>query len=262
MTDTLPNNTIVKKPVKSILISQPEPETKTPFHLLAERYDIKLTFRAFIDVEGIASKDFRKLRINPTDYSAVIFTSRNAIKHFFRICEELRIKISQDMKYFCISETISFYLQKFVQYRKRKIFFGKAETFDSFVEVLKKHKAKENFLLPCAANSTNDELITFLRQHQFKFDEAPIYDTVSCNLTDLDLSQFQIIAFFSPGGVKAFVENFPDFKPDDNCQLAALGAATSKAVEDANLPLSIKAPTPEAPSMTTALENYLKIHNA
>lgn len=247
-----------KLKVKSILITQPNPETeKSPYFDLAKKYNVKVDFRTFIHVEGIPAKDFRKDKINLADYSAVIFTSRNAIDHYFRISEEMRYEVPAEMKYFCISESTALYLQKYVQYRKRKIFFGKQSTAD-LIEVLKKHK-DENFLFPCS-DVHKDDIPAFLKKSKFKFVEAVIYKTVCSDLSDLAEVNYDVIAFFSPSGIKSLYLNFPDFK-QNNTRIAAFGPTTHKAVLDAGLKLDIQAPMPKAPSMTMALEDYIKTAN-
>ena len=245
--------------VKSILISQPKPETeKSPYFDLAKKYNLKIDFRPFIQVEGISAKDFRKARITPTDFNAVIFTSRNSIDHFFRICDELRIKMSQDTKYFCVSEAIALYLQKYTQYRKRKVFFGSGDIKDLFKLILK-HKEGSKFLLPCSDIHKKD-LPAFLKKNKLDYAEAIIYKTVASDLSDLEEIFYDMIVFFSPSGIQSLFHNFPDFK-QNNTRIAAFGPATSKAVVDAGLKLDLRAPIPGAPSMTMAIEKYLNKHN-
>lgn len=248
---------VIKK-VNSILISQPKPDGKSPYFALAKRHNIKIDFRQFIEVRGCTAKELRKNRIRPLDFSAIIFTSRNSIKHFFRICEELRVKMPQQTKYFCSSEAIALYLQKFILYRKRKVFFGKKGTFQGLQEVLKKHKKNETFLLPCsAASNRKQDLPNFLRDNNFTYTEAPIYETIASDLSDLENIFYDMIVFFSPLGVKSLFENFPNFK-QNNTRIAAFGSSTAKIVEDYNLYLDVKAPAPGTPSMTMAIEKYLK----
>ena len=241
--------------VKSILISQPKPQSeKSPYFQLADKFQVKIDFRPFIHVEGIPSKDFRKSRITITDHTAVILTSRNAIDHFFRICDELRIKLSQETKFFCISEAIALYLQKYTQYRKRKVFFGNG-TAKALMDYFKKHK-NENYLLPCSDIHKKD-IPDFLTANNFKFKEAVIYKTVCSDLSDLSDINYDMIVFFSPSGVASLYSNFPDFK-QNNTRIAAFGPTTSKAVLDRDLRLDVKAPIPQAPSMTMAIEQYVK----
>ncbi len=247
---------LVDKEIKSILISQPQPESgKSPYSSLAEKYNIKLDFRPFIQVEGINNKEFRKQRVSILDYSAIIFTSRNAIIHFFRICEEMRITMPADMKYICKSEAIALYLQKFIQYRKRKVFFANGSSED-FNNLLLKHRDSLNFLLPCS-DVAKGLLSSFLEEHNFHFKSAVFYKTVASDLSDLENIFYDMIVFFSPSGLTSLFENFPDFK--QNCtRIAAFGNSTSEAVEEAGLRLDVRAPSPQAPSMTMAIEQYIK----
>lgn len=247
-----------KLKVKSILITQPKPETdKSPYFDLAKKYNLKVDFRPFIHVEGIPAKDFRKDRINPLDFTAVIFTSRNAIDNYFRVCEEMRLEVPAEMKYFCVSESTALYLQKYVQYRKRKIFFGK-QTSNDLIDVLKKHK-EERFLFPCS-DVHKEDIPVFLAQNKYDFAEAVLYRTVCSDLSDLAEVNYDMIAFFSPSGIKSLFLNFPDFK-QNNTRIAAFGPTTTKAVLDAGLRLDVQAPMPQAPSMTMAIEEYIKVVN-
>ncbi len=242
--------------VKSILISQPKPESnKSPYFNLASKFNVKIDFRPFIHVEGVSAKEFRKSRITILDYTGVIFTSRNSIDHFFRICDELRIKMPQDTKFFCVSEAIALYLQKYTLYRKRKVFYGKGTAKD-LMDILKKHKDGEKLLLPCSDIHKKD-IPEYLSKNNFDFAEAVIYKTVCSDLSDLREINYDMIVFFSPSGVSSLFTNFPDFK-QNNTRIAAFGPTTSKAVMDAALRLDVKAPIPQAPSMTMALERYLK----
>lgn len=246
------------KKVKSILITLPKPETeKSPYFDLAKKYNLKIDFRSFIHVEGVPARDFRKDKINLADFTAVVFTSRNAADHFFRICEEMRYEVPADLKYFCISESTALYLQKYIQYRKRKIFFGK-QTAADLAEVLKKH-SNEKFLYPCSDVATEDTM-RFLERNGYDFTKAVLFRTVISDLSDLAEVFYDVIAFFSPSSILSLFENFPDFK-QNNTRIATFGANTAKTVEDAGLLVDIAAPTPEAPSMIMALENYIKISN-
>lgn len=243
------------KKVKSILVTLPKPENeKSPYFALAQKYNLKLDFRAFIHVEGVPAREVRKERINLADFTAVIFTSRNAADHFFRICEEMRYEVPADMKYFCLSETIALYLQKYIQYRKRKIFFGK-QTAKDLADVLKKH-AKETFLYPCS-DVANEETHNWLQENGYDFTPAVLFRTVVSDLSDLKDVFYDIIVFFSPSSVQSLFENFPDFKQNDT-RLAAFGPSTHQAILDRGLVLDIPAPTPDAPSMTMAVEQYIK----
>lgn len=241
--------------IKEVLVSQPEPENseKSPFNDLCERFNLNLTFRKFIRVERIGAKEFRKQRIHIPDYTAIVFTSKNAVDHFFGLCEELRVNIDDSMKYFCTSEAIALYLQKYIQYRKRKIFFGK-NNFEDLLEIIKKHK-NEKFVFPCAENHKKD-IPKLLTHNKIKFVSAPIYRTVSEDLSDIDIEKYDLLVFFSPFGIKSLTENFPNFK-QNNKLIAAFGNITANAVNEAGLKLNICAPTQTAPSMTMAIEEHL-----
>lgn len=245
------------KPVRTILVSQPKPE-RSPYFELEKKYGLQIDWRPFIHVEGVSGKDFRKTRIKPSEFSAIVLTSKNAVDHFFRVCEELRIKVSSDTKYFCLTEAIANYLQKFIVYRKRKVFVGK-RTIQDLAPALKKHKAKEKFLLPCS-NLGAKQVSGFLDKNDFNWQDAMMYCTVSSDLSDLSDVTYDVLVFFSPLGIKSLYENFPDFKQNET-RLAIFGNSTSKAVEDRGLTINIKAPAPESPSMTMALERYLQQSN-
>ena len=247
----------IYKPVRTILVSQPKPE-RSPYFELEKKYGLQIDWRPFIHVEGVSGKEFRKTRIKPDEYSAIILTSKNAVDHFFRVCEELRIKMSADTKYFCLSEAIANYLQKFIVYRKRKVFVGK-KRIEDLAPALKKHKAKEKFLLPCS-NLGAKQVSNYLTENDFNWQDAMMYQTVSSDLSDLSDVTYDVLIFFSPLGIKSLYENFPDFKQNET-RLAIFGNSTSKAVEDRGLTINIKAPIPEAPSMTMALERYLQVSN-
>lgn len=243
------------KKVKSILVTLPRPENdKSPYFALAEKYNLKLDFRGFIHVEGVPGKEVRKEKINFSDFSAIIFTSKNAVDHFFRVCEELRFEVSADMKYFCMSETIALYLQKYIQYRKRKIFFGKLTAKD-LEDVLKKHQ-KEKFLFPCS-DVANEETQRWLQENGYDFTPAVLFRTVITDIKDLKNVFYDVIVFFSPSSVQSLYENFPDFV-QNTTRIAAFGSTTQQALLDHGLILDIPAPTPEAPSMTMAIEQYIK----
>lgn len=245
------------KLVKTILVSQPKPE-RSPYYELEEKYGLQIDWRPFIHVEGMDARDVRKQRIRPDEYSAIIFTSKNSIDHFFRICEDMRIKMSQDTRYFCLSETIANYLQKFIVYRKRKVFVGKKKIED-LAPALQKHKAKEKFLLPCS-NLGSKDVSNYLDENKFNWKDALMYQTVSSDLSDLSDVIYDILVFFSPLGITSLYENFPDFKQKDT-RMAVYGNSTSEAVVERGLTINIKAPAPEIPSMTAALEHYLKLSN-
>jgi len=244
--------------VRKILVSQPQPENeKSPYHELAVKNNIKIDFRPFIQVEGVSAKEFRQTRIQILDHTAVIFTSRTAIDHFFRIAQDLRITVPDTMKYFCVSEATAFYLQKYIVYRKRKIFYSDGN-FSDLIEVMKKHK-DEKFLVPLS-QIHQPEIPTLLDASGYKYTKAFLYRTVSSDLSDLKEVNYDILVFFSPSGIKSLLQNFPEFKQND-IKIASFGASTAKAVEEAGLRLDIMAPTPEAPSMTMALEQFIKKNN-
>jgi len=245
------------KAVKSILVSQPAPNgnKKSPYASLAKKHELSIDFRSFIEVRGIPTKEFRKTKTNPLNYSAIIFTSRTAIKHFFRICAEMKIKMPQDTKYFCSSEAIALFLQKFIVYRKRKVFFGKLRGAD-LRALLLKHKKKEKFLLTGSAGRRS-AICQFLYDNTFNFAEADIYETVASDLSDLEDIFYDMIVFFSPLGLKSLFHNFPDFKQNAT-RIAAFGPSTAKAVLDYGLRLDVKAPAPGTPSMALAISKYIK----
>ncbi len=245
------------KSIRRILITQPKPESdKSPYFELARKYNVQLDFHPFIRVEGIPSRDFRKQKIDISQYTAVIFTSRNAIDHFFRICEEMKIVVSQDTKYFCITEAVALYLQKFIQYRKRKVFYGADGSNKSLFDVINKHKENEKFLYPCSESQDN-EIINWLKTHNCEFAVPVLYRTVSNDVKEiLSRSEFDVICFFTPSGVKSLIENLPKYKQNGTL-IGAFGNNTFRAVEEAGLTLHIKAPEPQAPSMVAALDKYL-----
>lgn len=245
--------------VKSILVSQPKPnDDDSPYHKLARKFDIKVDFRPFIHIEPVNVKEFRKQKVDVLSHTAVIFTSRNAVDHFFGLCREMKIEMPSDMKYFCISEQTANYLQKYIVIRKRKIFTG-SKTAQDLIEILKKHK-NEKYVFPCS-NIRKNDIPDFLIQNEYTFSEAIIYETVASDLSDLAEVNYDVIAFFSPSGINSLLVNFPDFK-QNNTRIAAFGPTTAKAVEDAGLVLDIEAPMPNAPSMTGALEVYIKQANS
>ena len=242
------------KKVQSILVSQPEPDdAKSPYGELASKYKLKIDFRSFIHVEGVDIKEFRKQKINIPDYTAVILTSKNAVDHYFRDAEEVRFTVPDTMKYFCISEAVAFYLQKYVVYRKRKIFHGK-QTFPDLMELIKKHKT-EKYLLP-----SSDILVPIIPELLDKagidYSRAVLFNTVASDLSDLENVFYDLLVFYSPAGIESLFKNFPKFKQNKTL-IAAYGESTKKAVEKAGLKLNIAAPQ-DAPSMTMAIEKYIK----
>lgn len=241
--------------IKTILVSQPKPEgDKSPYFDLAEKYKLKIDFRPFIHVEGISAQEFRQQKVNIAEHSAIILTSKTAVDHFFRIAEEMRFEVPDTMKYFCISEAVAYYLQKYVTYRKRKIFFGK-QTIEELVEVMKKHKG-EKFLLPCT-DILRDTIPLTLEEYNINFSKAILYRTVASDLSDLEEVQYDMLVFFSPGGIESLLKNFPKFKQNGTL-IAAFGPTTANAVVKNNLRLDVHAPQPNAPSMTGAIELFVK----
>ena len=241
--------------VKKILISQPEPPNieKSPYYKLIEKHNIELTFYKFFDIVGLSASEFRKSRIHLKDYSAVIFNSKNSVDHFFRLSKELREPIPETMKYFCSTESIALYLQNYIQYRKRKIFFGN-QHFAELVDIMSKHK-EEKFLFPCS-DEKQTEYTKMLDKSKFKYSKATMYRSVPKDLKAFNLKDFDMVVLFSPMGVRSLVENFPDFK-GDNVVVAAFGVSTHAALNAAGIKLSLLAPTKVAPSMSTAIENYV-----
>ena len=245
------------KRISSILVTQPKPTNDvSPYFTIADKYGIQVDFREFIDVQPVSYKDFRREKISILEFTAVIFTSRNAVDHFFRICQEAKHEMPAEMKYFCISEQTANYLQKYIVLRKRKLFVGERTAADLF-DVIKKHKG-EKFLYPCS-DIRKDDLPVFMRANNLKFSEAVIYRTVASDLSDLSDVKYDCIAFFSPSGISSLFINFPNFV-QDGTRLAAFGPTTAKAVVDAGLILDIEAPHPNAPSMTGAIEAYIRLH--
>ena len=242
--------------IKKLLVSQPKPASeKSPYFDIAEKYGVEINFRPFIKVEALTSKEFRQQRISILDYSAVVFTARTAIDHFFKLCEELRITIPETMKYFCMTEAIAVYLQKYIIYRKRKIFFAQSGKQDELVTLIAKH-SKEKYLVP-VSDVHKDDLRQMLEAKKVNFKEAVMYRTVSNDFTEDEKFDYDMLVFFSPAGISSLLKNFPDFKQDD-IRIGCFGPSTAKAVKDSGLRLDVEAPTPEAPSMTAALEQYLK----
>lgn len=240
------------KRVKTILVSQPKPD-RSPYFDLEKRYNLQIDWRTFSHVEAVDAKDFRRQRIRLEEYTAVILNSKNAVDHFFRVCEEMRVKMSQETKYFCLTEAIANYLQKFIVYRKRKVFVG-TRVIEDLGASLKKHKG-EKFLLPCSNLGAKD-ISKYLDDNGLNWKEANMYNTVSSDLSDLSDVTYDVLVFFSPLCIQSLYDNFPDFKQNDT-RIAVFGNTTKKAVEERGLTVNINAPAPEIPSMTRALELYL-----
>ena len=258
MVKTGTKNAATAKPVKRILISQPRPESeKSPYFELERKYSVHLIFHPFIKLEGISAKEFRKQKIDIATYSAVIFTSRNAIDHFFRTCEEMKVTISQDTKYFCITEAVALYLQKFILYRKRKVFYGADGTNKSMFDVINKHKENEKFLYVCSENQQDNEIVNWLKNNKCEFQLGFMYRTISNDIKGVfTKEEYDVICFFTPSGVKSLFDNFPKFKQNGTL-VGAFGSNTAKAIEEAGLKIEIKAPAPLAPSMVCLLDKFL-----
>ncbi|MBR9861512.1 uroporphyrinogen-III synthase [bacterium] len=240
--------------VKNILISQPDPgDKKSVYHGLAEKYDLTINFRPFIEVVGVHARELRKQKMRILDHTAVIFTSRNAIDHFFRIVDEMKVELPTTMKYFCVNEGVSLYIQKYTVLRKRKMFTGKG-TEASFLELLKKHKDL-NYLFPCS-NIRKDAIPNFMDEHNIKYTEAIMYHTVNADLSDLATVYYDILVFYSPQDIVSLFANFPDFV-QENRAIAGWGKTTNEAIKDAGLTNTIPAPTSDHPSMVSAIEAYI-----
>jgi uroporphyrinogen-III synthase len=247
---------IEKKKIEYILITQPKPESdKSPYFDLAKRYSLKLDFFPFIRVEGLNAKEFRKQKLDLAVFSAVILVSRNAVDHFFRICEEMKYKVSQDMKYFCVTEAVALYLQKFILYRKRKVFFSPDGSSEGLLEVLQKYRDRERFIFPVSENTKND-ISPLLIKGGFRFSEAVLYRTVGNEVDIIMKKKYDVIVFFSPFSVETMLHNDPKYKQNGTL-IGAFGNTTSKAVEEAGLKLAIKAPAPNMPSMVAALDQLI-----
>lgn len=241
--------------IKNILISQPQPQNSSPYTEIISKYGVNIDFRPFFKMEPLTAKEFRTQKINILDFSAIVFTARTTIDAFFHLCEELRVAVPETMKYFCVSEAIAFYLQKYIVYRKRKIFFGNG-TQSSIIDAIGTKHKDEKFLIATADNNKNDVHKLFSKT-KFKFDSAVFVKTTNNDLSDLTLSKYQMTVFYSPSDVKSLLENLPDFKQGD-LQIATFGPATAKAVKEAGLEIAIMAPSPQVPSIAKALELYLE----
>lgn len=244
--------------IKNILVSQPEPSSeKNPYFEIAENNNVKIEFRPFIHVEQVPTKEFRKQRITILEYTAVVFTSKTAIDNYFRIAGDMRLTVPDSMKYFCTSESIAHYLQKYIVYRKRKIFFGKGR-FNDLVELLEKHR-DERYLVPLSEQH-KAEIPELLLKHKIRHKIAILYQTVSSDLTDMSMINYDVLVFFSPSGIRSLFTNFPEFKQEE-IRIASFGSATAQAVKEAGLRLDLQAPLPNAPSMTMALDQFIKEQN-
>lgn len=247
-----------KKHNKKILITQPRPESdKSPYFDLGKKYNVELVFHPFIRLDGIPARDFRKQKIDITSFSAVIFTSRNAIDHFFRMCDEMKVSVSQDNKYFCITEAVALYLQKFILYRKRKVFYGADGSNKSLFDVINKHKENERFLYVCSENQQDNDIVNLLKKQNCDYQLAFMYRTISNDIKPvMDQQVYDVICFFTPSGVRSLYDNYPNFE-QNGTMIGAFGINTLKAAEESGLRTEIQAPAPQAPSMVAALDKYL-----
>ncbi len=242
--------------INKILVSQPKPTTeKSPYFDISEKYNVQIDFRPFIKVEPIHAKEFRTQKISILDYTAIIFNARHGIDHFFRLCEELRVTVPETMKYFCVSESVALYLQRYIHYRKRKVFFSPTGKLPGLVPVLNKH-VDEKYLL-ITSNVVNEEVITTLESSKCSFNKAIMYQTVANEFSSEEEFEYDMLLFFSPVGIASLKKNFPKFK-QGRVKIGCFGSTTAQAIRDAGLRLDLEAPTAEAPSMTMALENFLK----
>lgn len=242
--------------VKKILVSQPKPSSdKSPYFDIARKYGVEIVFRPFIKVESLSPREFRAQRIDILEHTAIIFTSRHAIDHFFNLCKEMRVNIPEDMKYFCITETVALYIQKYVQYRKRKVFFGATGKIDDLIPTMVKHK-NERYFVPMS-DVHNNEIQELLESKKLQFTQGVMYRTVSNDFAEDEPFDYDMLVFFSPSGISALLKNFPDFQQRD-IVIATFGVHTAKAAKDAGLSVQIEAPTPKYASITSALADYLK----
>jgi uroporphyrinogen-III synthase len=245
--------------IKKVLVSQPKPASdKSPYYDIAEKYGVEIDFRPFIKVESLSAKEFRQQKVSILDHTAIVFTSRHAIDHFFNLCTELRVAIPETMKYFCTSEQIALYIQKYVQYRKRKVFFGATGKFADLLPSIVKHNS-EKYFVPLS-DVHNDEIKTALDAKKIQHTEAVMYRTVSNDFGADEKFDYDMLLFFSPAGITSLMKNFPNFEQKD-IAIGCFGPATAKAVKDAGLRLDLEAPTVEAPSMTAALDKFIAEHN-
>ena len=245
--------------IKKVLVSQPKPTSdKSPYYDIAEKYGVEIDFRPFIKVESLSAKEFRQQKVSILDHTAIVFTSRHAIDHFFTLCAELRVTIPETMKYFCTSEQIALYIQKYVQYRKRKVFFGATGKFNDLIPSIVKHNT-EKYFVPLSDVHT-DEIKNALDAKKIQHTEAVMYRTVSNDFTPEEKFDYDMLLFFSPAGIQSLLKNFPEFDQKD-IAIGCFGPATAKAVKDAGLRLDLEAPTVEAPSMTAALDKFIAENN-
>lgn len=245
--------------INKILVSQPKPSSeKSPYYEIAAKYDVEIVFRPFIKVEGLSAKEFRQQKIAIQDHTAIIFTAKTAIDHFFRLCEEMRISIPDTMKYFCTSDSIANYLQKYIIYRKRKIFSAKTGKLADLLPSMIKHKNEKFMFAVSDVNNGSDSAI--LDDNNLNYTRAVMYRTVSNDFGPNEAFDYDMLVFFSPQGIESLIKNFPDFN-QENIKIASFGSTTAAAVKAAGLRLDIEAPSPQAPSMTAALDMYLSKTN-
>lgn len=237
-------------------MSQPKPAdvAKTPYEAIIKKYNVNIDFEKFIKLEDVSASELRQEKIKLSDFTAIILTSRNTIDHFFRVAKEMRYAIPEDLKYFCVSESTALYLQRYIQYRKRKIFYGK-QTFADLIEVMKKHK-EEKFFLP-SSNLVTEDHDGMLTEAGFDYTKAVIFRTVSADLSHVDISKYDMLVFFSPAGIESLKTNFPDFVQDENIAIGGFGQSTCRAITDAGFTLNFSAPTPSCPSMNMAIEEFI-----
>lgn len=245
--------------IKKVLVSQPKPTSeKSPYFDIAEKYGVKIDFRPFIKVESLSAKEFRQQKVSILDHTAIVFTSRHAIDHFFNLCVELRVTIPETMKYFCTSETITLYIQKYVQYRKRKVFFGATGKFADLVPLMVKHNT-EKYFVPMS-DVHNDEVKDLLDKNKIQHTEAVMYRTVSNDFKPEEMSDYDMLVFFSPAGIQSLMKNFPGFEQKD-IAIGCFGPTTAKAIKEAGLRLDLEAPSAAAPSMPAALDLFIGEQN-
>ena len=245
--------------IKKVLVSQPKPASdKSPYYDIAEKYGVEIDFRPFIKVESLSAREFRQQKVSILDHTAIVFTSRHAIDHFFNLCTDLRVTIPETMKYFCTSEQVALYIQKYVQYRKRKVFFGATGKFADLMPAIVKH-ANEKYFVPMS-DVHNDEIKNALDAKNITHTEAVMYRTVSNDFTEDEKFDYDMLLFFSPAGISSLMKNFPNFEQNE-IAIGCFGPATAKAVKDAGLRLDLEAPTVETPSMTAALDKFIGEHN-
>lgn len=247
--------------IKKILVSQPQPTSeKSPYFDISKKYGVEFVFHPFIKVEGLSAKEFRQQKVQILEHTAIVFNSRHAIDHFFNLCKEMRIAIPADMKYFAISETVALYIQKYVQYRKRKVSFGSTGKWPELIQVMAKHKS-EKYLIPQSDVHT-DEVRTLLDAKKLKYTECVMYRTVSNAISEEEMRGMDMLVVFTPAGVQSLQKNFPDFKQDENIKIGCFGKATAKALSEAGFRIDVEAPSEKAPSMTGCLDLYLEEANA